>query len=131
MATLHVMVREPSDEGFRLFSINRRSRCDVSLIRNMSYAKKISGRDRTERVLICATYASATECRRCFVGDHPSDIRLTEEAKRQLVNTPLRSIPANMLAEYTNVRRAPDPDGRWRIRGGAQMQFLLLGCFNC
>jgi hypothetical protein len=27
---------------------------------------------------------------------------MTEEAKRQLVNTPLRSIPANLLAEYTN-----------------------------
>jgi hypothetical protein len=35
---------------------------------------------------------------------------MTEEAKRQLVSTPLRSIPANLLAEYTNSAHAYDDD---------------------
>jgi hypothetical protein len=35
---------------------------------------------------------------------------MTEEAERQLVNTPLRSIPANLLAEYTNSAHAYDDD---------------------
>ena len=35
---------------------------------------------------------------------------MTEEAKRQLVNTPLRSIPAKLLAEYTNSAHEYDDD---------------------
>ena len=35
---------------------------------------------------------------------------MTEEAKRQLVGAPLRSIPAELLAEYTNSAHSYDDD---------------------
>ena len=35
---------------------------------------------------------------------------MTEEAERQLVNMPLRSVPAKLLAEYTNSAHAYDDD---------------------